>query len=76
MKKKQKEMYDDYKRNPVRSILKEKKARRRKKRIKALLVIFVLVLIASFFASDYSRIKSINVTGNELVEEQEIIEGS
>ena len=26
MKKKQKEMYDDYKRNPVRSILKEKKA--------------------------------------------------
>lgn len=76
MKKKQKEMYDDYKRNPVRSILKEKKARRRKKRIKALLVIFVLVLIASFFASDYSRIKSINVTGNELVEEQEIIEAS
>jgi len=53
MKKKQKEMYDDYKRNPVRSILKEKKARRRRKRIKALLVIFVLVLIASFFASDY-----------------------
>ena len=30
--KKQKEMYDDYKRNPVRSILKEKKARRRRKR--------------------------------------------
>ncbi|MFR2768301.1 MAG: hypothetical protein ACLTAI_08445 [Thomasclavelia sp.] len=48
MKKKQKEMYDDYKRNPVRSILKEKKARRRRKRIKALLFIFILVLIASF----------------------------
>ena len=43
MKKKQKEMYDDYKRNPVRSILKEKKARRRRKRIKALLFIFILV---------------------------------
>lgn len=76
MKKKQKEMYDDYKRNPVRSILKEKKARRRRKRIKALLVIFVLVLIASFFASDYSRIKSIDVTGNELIDTQEIIKAS
>lgn len=34
MKKKQKEMYDDYKRNPVRSILKEKKLDEEEKGLK------------------------------------------
>lgn len=76
MKKKQRVMYEDYQQNPVRSILKARKAKRRRKKIRLLLSIFIVILIASFFASDYSRIASISVSGNKLVEKQEIIDAS
>ena len=67
MAKKQRTVYNDYDRDQVKAILKKRKAKRRKRRIKVLLIIFIIILIIAFFASDYSRLKSITVSGNNRV---------
>lgn len=76
MAKKQRTVYNDYDRDQVKAILKKRKAKRRKRRIKVLLIIFIIILIIAFFASDYSRLKSITVSGNIRVERQEIIDAA
>ena len=76
MARKQQTIYNDYDQNQVRAILKTKKRNRRKRRLKILLFIIVVILIVAFFTSDYSRLKTITVSGNNRVERQEIIEAT
>lgn len=76
MAKKQRTIYNDYDRDQVKAILKKRKAKRRKKRIRILLIVLIIILIVAFFVSDYSRLKSITVSGNNRVERQEIIDAA
>lgn len=76
MAKKQRTVYNDYDRDQVKAILKKRKARRRKRRIRVLLIILIIIIIIAFFISDYSRLKSITVSGNNRVERQEIIDAA
>ena len=76
MARKQQTIYNDYDRNQVKAILKKRRARRRKRRLKILLFILIIILIIAFFVSDYSRLKSITVSGNNRVERQEIIDAA
>lgn len=76
MARKQQTIYNDYDRNQVKAILKKRKAKRRKRRLKILLIILIIILIIAFFMSDYSRLKSITVSGNNRVERQEIIDAA
>lgn len=76
MVKKQQTVYNDYDRDQVKAILKKRKAKRRKKRIRILCVFLLIFLIGAFFVSDYSRLKSITVSGNNRVERQEIVQAA
>lgn len=73
MAKKRRTVYNDYDQNQVKAILKQRKIRRRKRIFKVLFVVLIISLIIAFFVSDYSRLKSITVSGNNRVEKQEII---
>ena len=76
-KKKQKQtIYNDYDRDQVLAYLKKQKAKKRKRRRRLFLIILVIGLIIAFFVSDYSRLQSITVSGNNRVSKEEIIAAS
>lgn len=60
-------VYNEHDENQVKKILKNKKKKKFKRKIKAFIIMMILVLIASYFVSDYSRIQSIEVSGNHRV---------
>lgn len=74
MKKRKEHLYNDYDQDQVQEILKQRKAKKRKKIMRKLLVLLVLGLIVAFFVSDYSKVRSITISGNFLVSEDVIYE--
>lgn len=70
----QKYYYNEHDESQVKKILKTKKKKRLKRRIKILLFLIVFVCIGSYFLSDYSKVKSITVVGNQEVSETDIVE--
>ena len=66
--------YNEHDENQVKKILKTKKKKKLKKRIKILFVLIVLTVIGAYFLSDYSKVQSIKVVGNEELKEKTIIE--
>lgn len=76
MKKKKQTIYNDYDRNQVKAILKMRKAKKRKRRQRLFLVILFIVLVIAFFVSDYSRLKTITISGNNYIDKQEIVTAS
>ncbi|MFQ6794040.1 MAG: cell division protein FtsQ/DivIB [Thomasclavelia sp.] len=75
-KKQQKVIYNYYDQEQVKSYLKKKKAKRRKRKRILVMIVIVIILIIAFFISDYSRLQSIKVIGNEKVTTEEIIAAS
>lgn len=69
-------IYNDYDRDQVLAYLKKQKAKKKKRRRRILFVMFIIGIIVAFFASDYSRLQSISVSGNNLVGKEEIIAAS
>lgn len=69
-------IYNDYDRDQVIAYLKKQKAKKRKRRRRLLFVVFVIGLVIAFFVSDYSRLQSITVSGNNRVSSEEIITAS
>lgn len=65
--------YNEHDENQVDKILKTKKKKKLKRRFKVIFVLFVLVLIGIFFISDYSKVQSIQVVGNEEVKTDDIL---
>lgn len=72
MKKKQ-TIYNDYDQNQVKAILKKRKVKKRKRRQRLFLAVLLVALVIAFFVSDYSRLKTISVSGTNKVDKQEII---
>lgn len=66
--------YNEHDESQVKKILKTKKKKKLKRRMKILLFLSAFVCIGYYFLSDYSKVKSISVTGNEEVSETEILE--
>ena len=71
--KQQQNIYNDYDRDQVLAYLKKQKAKKRKRRRRVIFVILVIGLIIAFFVSDYSRLQTITVSGNNRVSSEEII---
>lgn len=66
--------YNEHDENQVKKILKSKKKKKLKKRIKILLFLLFVIALGAFFFSDYSKVKSIQVVGNEEVKSQDILD--
>lgn len=67
-------VYNEHDQNQVKEILKKRKMKRRKKRRRRLLLVVVVLFIMGFFISDFSKIQSIVITGNQRVTQDEILE--
>lgn len=65
--------YNEHDESQVHKIYKKNKKKKLKRRFKFLLVLMVIVLIGSYFLSDYSKIQSIRVVGNEEVSTDDIL---
>ena len=67
-------VYHEYDENPVRKTLKQRKKKKLKRKVKILLVLCLLIILAFYLISDYSKVKSIHISGNSLTEKEEILE--
>ena len=65
--------YNEHDENQVEKILKTKKKKKLKKRFKILLFLLVFIAITAYFTSDYSRVQSLKVVGNEEVKTDDIL---
>lgn len=65
--------YNEHDENQVDKILKTKKKKKLKRRFKVIFVLLILILIGAFFISDYSKVQSIQVFGNEEVKTDDIL---
>lgn len=66
--------YNEHDENQVKKILKNKKKKRMKRKINIILIFLVMILISSYFISDYSKVQSIEVNGNDHIETKLILE--
>lgn len=66
--------YNEHDENQVKKILKTKKKKKLKKRIKLLFILIILIIIGAYFLSDYSKVQSIKVVGNDELKEKTIID--
>ena len=71
--KKQEYYYNEHDENQVDKILKNKKKKKLKRKIKVLLVLLIFILIGAYFLSDYSKVQSIQVVGNDEIDSQDIL---
>lgn len=67
-------VYHEYDENPVRKTLKQRKKKKLKRKVKILLVLCLSIILAFYLISDYSKVKSIHISGNSLTEKEEILE--
>lgn len=65
--------YNEHDENQVKKILKSKKKKKIKRTFRLLFFLCILILIGAYFVSDYSKVQSIKVIGNEEVSEKEIL---
>lgn len=66
--------YNEHDENQVEKILKSKKKKKLKRRFKILLILMLLVMISAYFLSDYSKVSSIQIVGNEEIQTQVILD--
>lgn len=66
--------YNEHDENQVEKILKTKKKKKLKRRFKVLLFLIFFVLIGYYFLSDYSKVKSIEVSGNDDIVTEDILD--
>ncbi len=69
-------MNNEHNQNQVKEMLRKRKKARRVKKLRVFLVFFVLALILAYFVTDVSKIKSIDVKGNNYVDKQELLTAS
>lgn len=67
-------VYNEYDVNPVYHTYKQRKKRKLKKKVKIICILFILMIIVGYLLSPYSKIKTIQVRGNENISKEEIIE--
>ena len=65
--------FNEHDENQVKKILKSKKKKKMKRRFKLFLFLLILVLIGAYFVSDFSKVQSITVVGNEEVAAETIL---
>lgn len=65
--------YNEHDENQVKKILKAKKKKKLRRRVKILFVLIVFIFICAYFVSDYSKVQSIQITGNEDIESEDIL---
>lgn len=65
--------YNEHDENQVKKLLKVKKKKKLKRTIKILLGIIVCLIVIAYFMSDYSKVQSIRVVGNDEVSAKTII---
>lgn len=74
MKNKEEYVYNEHDQNQVREMLLKQKRKKKKRRKVFMLLILLIVLIIAFFISDFSKIQTIKITGNNRISEQEILD--
>lgn len=65
--------YNEHDENQVKKILKAKKRKKLKNRVKILIGLIVFVFIGAYFVSDYSKVQSIQIIGNEDIQSEDIL---
>lgn len=68
--------YNEHDVNQVQRYYKTKKKKRRKMRGKRIFKLILLIFVVAFFISDYSRVKSVKVHGNENVSNEEVLKSA
>ena len=66
--------YNEHDESQVEKILKTKKKKKIKRRVKILLFLMIFIMIGAYFMSDYSRVQSITIVGNDEVKSEDILE--
>lgn len=66
-------VYNEHDRNQVEQILKTRKQKRRKRKRRLLLCLLLILLVVGFFISDYSKVQTVNVSGNNRLTKEEVI---
>lgn len=67
-------MYNEYDNNPVQKTLKKRKKQRIKKRIKVIFGCLVMIGIIYIVMSDFLKVKSIDIHGNEITLKEDILD--
>lgn len=75
-KQKQRIIYNNYDHEQVKAYYRKKQEKKKKRKRRILALGLIVVLIVAFFISDFSKIQTITVTGNEKVSTEEIIAAS
>lgn len=68
--------YNEHDEDQVKKILVTKKKKRLKRRMKFLFFLVVLVVVGGYFLTDYSKVQSVRVVGNEEVATDDIVKAS
>lgn len=66
--------FNEHDENQAQLLRKNRKKKRIKRKIKIVIVLFVLLLIVGYFVSDISRVKTIEVVGQQDVSKDDILE--
>ena len=69
-------IYNTYDHEQVKAYYRKKQEKKKKRKRRILALGLIVVLIVAFFISDFSKIQTITVTGNEKVSTEEIIAAS
>lgn len=74
MSKKKKQRINEYDQNPAETIKRNYKKKRRVRRLRVFFILFIIIAIGAYFYSPYSRLKTIHISGNIFVSNEEIQE--
>lgn len=72
MKKKKRRSINEYDQDPAKRIQKKYRKKRRLRRFRIFMIIVVLIAVSYYFYSPYSKVQTINITGNQSISTQEI----
>lgn len=67
-------MDHEYDKNPIHETLQRRKRRKLKKKLKLAIFLGVVIIIVFFFVSDFSKVKSIDIQGIDVLKESEILD--
>ena len=69
-------MYNEHDQNQVKKIYRDRRRKKRKRRIRIFMLIIVVLGFWYYLSSDYSRITKIEISGNEQINQEEILKMS
>ena len=65
--------FNEHDENQTQLLRKNRKKKKLKRKIKIVIVLLLLLLVAGYFISDYSRVQTIVIEGQQEVSKEEIL---